>query len=127
MTATIPMLTRLKAFFEKKLPQLVNFRRMPLVCMICTGISGSGARILGTVTMRERQTMAVLGLIMIIILGCCAGVLGATILGTVAVPIVLGSSRTTGTKTSVFELFVLRGLNNPLLFYPFILYERALR
>jgi hypothetical protein len=76
---------------------------------------GSGVLIAGMTVMNERLLMAVHGFIMIIILFCCAVVLGTTILGTAVRRIATTSSvRAAGTTTLVFVLCVLlRGLLSP--------------
>jgi hypothetical protein len=92
---------------------------MPLDCLICMEMFGSGARISGTIIIRERQQTEALGVVRMIVSGSCGAALGTTVLTIVVLPFVTGVRQFIGTSLLVFELSVPRNCSS-LTFLPFM-------
>jgi len=108
---------------EKRLPW-DNFPPMPSGYTICTAMSGSGAPILGMITMTVRRRMAVLGQKMGMIIILLRGAVLGTSTHFSAVPLTAAATTAATTSATVFGwCAVLGGLCNPFpLFFPFYPY-----
>src|SRR6476620_2271904 len=104
MIAIIPTVLRRRDFTANKQRMWGVFRRICLVCMICTGMFGNGAAINGMVIITAHRLMEVLGKLEQIITECCVLVAGTAIRSIAVVPIVPGIGRSIAAGTSVFAL-----------------------
>jgi hypothetical protein len=98
------MVLHRRELLVKKQLLWVVFRLMPLDFMICTGMSGNGVKMFGTIIIMVRRLMVVLGKVVeIVYSGCCMAVPGGALRSIAVVPFVSGVRRTLAMMgTSVF-------------------------
>src|SRR4028118_2114746 len=104
MMAIIPTVLRRRDFTANKQRMWGVFRRIRLVCMICTGMFGNGAAIAGMITTMAHRLTEVLGKLERIITECSVVVHGTTMRSIAAVPIVSRIRWTSGGGSEVFAL-----------------------